>query len=191
MTPQPSTCFSPRRRPIVGSRLLMLGGALALGGGVALATPTPTTPGGQDTPRAGVVASVAATGCLERWTSHAPPSPTGAPAEPPPAGVEFVLADVEGADTPRSGDTDADRRDEPRYLLLPSPTLDYARHVNQRVTIVGTIAPQPSPGASAADRAINPSSSETNLPERPPAEPYRANLVEVTSLKVVAGTCRP
>jgi hypothetical protein len=171
-------------------RLPILSGALAFTGVMALTAQAAPPPRQSDQPRAGVVATIALTGCLERWTSNAPASPTGAPAEPPPAGAEFVLTGVKEAAAPSpGGDQVAGGTSEPQYLLLPSPRMNYADHVNQTVKIVGTIAPQPSPGASPADRAIDPSSSETNLPERPTPDAYRANLVEVTTLTTVARSC--
>jgi hypothetical protein len=171
-------------------RLPMLSGALALAGSLTVFAQAAPPPSQADQPRAGVVATVALTGCLERWTSNAPASPTGAAAEPPPAGAEYVLTGVKDAVPPAGGSAE-ESPSAPQYLLLPSPKLNFATHVNQMVKVSGTIAPQPSPGASPADRAIDPSSSETNLPERPTPDTYRANLVEVTSITTVAAACTP
>jgi hypothetical protein len=57
------------------------------------------------------------------------------------------------------------------------------------VKVVGSIAPQPSEGASAVDRAVDPSRAETNLPEQPASEAYRTNLIEVSSLTMVSRSC--
>ena len=141
---------------------------------------------------AGVVASITVTGCLEKWSSAAPPSPTGAPTEKAPAGAEYVLTHVEGqteSATAAGGGKTEQANPQTRYLLLPSPAMDFSAHVNHRVKVAGTIAPQPSEGASPADRAINPSASETNLPERPESRAYQTNLLEVSSLTMVSRSC--
>jgi hypothetical protein len=153
-------------------------------------TPSPATSQGK--PVAGVVASVTVTGCLERWSSAAASSPTGAATDKPPAGAEYVLTQVEGQteSATAAGGGKAEQTDpKTRYLLLPSPSTNFSAHLNHKVKVVGTIAPQPSEGASPADRAINPSASETNLPEHPEPKAYQTNLIEVSSLTMVARSC--
>lgn len=139
----------------------------------------------------GVVATVTATGCLERWHSEAIASPTDT-ADTAPAGVEYVLTHVEGqsasATAAGPGKT-ATTEPETRYLLLPSPSQNYAAHLNHKMTIVGSIAPQPSPGASESERVANPTSRETNLPAEPKAAAYHYNLVDVSSLRMVSRSC--
>jgi len=139
----------------------------------------------------GVVATVSLIGCLEKWAPD--PAAGGDPATAkPPAGVQFMLTQAEGqavsatsgAATPQPAAT------HERYLLLDAKGVDYGAHVNHRVRIVGTIAPQPSTGASPVQQAIDPSSRETNLPARPEAESYDGNLVDVSALTMVARSCR-
>jgi hypothetical protein len=179
----------------MSTRLLISGGAFAfVSVSSLLAQSSSGTPPAAQTgrPVAGVVASVTLTGCLERWSSAASPSPTGAPTEKAPAGAEFVLTQVAGqSESATSAGSGTTERADPkaRYLLLPSPSMDFAAHLNHTVKVVGTIAPQPSEGASAVDHAINPSSSETNLPERPEAKAYQSNLIEVSSLTMVSRSC--
>jgi len=176
-------------------RFLISGGACAFVAGASLVaqtssgTPQPSQAG---KPVAGVVASVTVTGCLERWSTAAPPSPTGAPTEKAPAGAEYVLTQVEGhteSATAAGGGKTGQADPKARYLLLPSPSMDLSAHLNHKVKVAGTIAPQPSEGASPADRAINPSASETNLPERPESSAYQTNLLEVSSLTMVSPNC--
>ena len=76
-----------------------------------------------------------------------------------------------------------------RYLLLPDSKVDFAAHLNHRVKITGTIAPQPSAGASLADAIADPATRETNLPADEKSEAYRDNLVEVSALTMVARAC--
>ena len=140
---------------------------------------------------AGVVATIAIVGCLERWAPAAEPGGDPAAAKPP-AGVRYMLTNAEGltASATSSAATPQAAPKNQRYLLLEAKGVDYAAHVNHRVRIVGTIAPQPSPGASAVQQMIDPSSRETNLPARPEAESYDGNLVDVSDLTMVARSCR-
>ncbi len=170
-------------------RLILMCGTLGLAAGTVLGAQTP--PPQTEKPVAGVVATVTLTGCLERWTSEATPSPDGAPPEKAPAGAEFVLTNVAGqtaSATAGAAATPARERGA-RYLLLSSPTMAFAPHLNHTVTVVGSITPQPSEGASAAERIAEPSRSETNLPAGPRSEAYRLNLVEVSKLTMVSATC--
>lgn len=137
----------------------------------------------------GVVATVQLTGCLERW---APESGAAVDAAAkPPAGVQYMLTSVEGQAASATSSAPARQpvAAAGRYLLLESKGVDYAAHVNHRVRIAGTIAPQPSTGASPAQQAVDPSSRETNLPVRPEAESYDGNLVDVSSLTMVSRAC--
>jgi hypothetical protein len=162
---------------------------LALG---ALALPAAAAPGAPQEPKpeTGAVASVTATGCLDRWSAVKPDLGNGAPVERPPAGVQFVLTARDG-ETPATTPDAARSGTGKRYLLLDNPNVNYAAHLRHTVTVVGTIAPQPAPGASAEDRAIDPSARETNLPQRPEPAAYQMNLVEVASLKMVSADCKP
>lgn len=163
-------------------------GTIGLLGAIGLAAPAVAAPpqqAGTDTSKAGVVASFTATGCLEPAVTAPIASPEAS--EDRPAGVKFMLTKVDrqpGA----SASADADRR-EVRYLLLSGPELDLSRHVNHKVTVTGTIAPQPTEGASAADRAADPTTRETNLPKGAESSAFHYNLVEVSSLKMVATSC--
>ncbi len=162
------------------------------GAGLVAQTPPAVPKPAPEKSVAGVVASVTLTGCLERWSSEAAPSPTGAPAEKAPAGAEYVLTQVEGQVAPAApsgGAPTAQREQGTRYLLLSSPSTNFASHLNHKVKIVGTIAPQPSEGASPAEQIAEPSRAETNLPAGPPSEAYQINLIEVSSLTMVARTC--
>ena len=76
-----------------------------------------------------------------------------------------------------------------RYLLLPQRTLNLAAHLGHRVRIDGTIAPQPTEGATLADNLSNPAARETNLPEGPESKSYRDNVIDVASLTMVAPAC--
>lgn len=137
--------------------------------------------------KTGVVATVTATGCVERWSPQ-PGDTTGKP----PDGVQFVLTHIDGktASATTAGAPATEKTPpEARYLLLPQPSLNLAAHLNHRVRIDGTIAPQPSPGASVAEVVANPAARETNLPEQPESKSYRDNLIDVSSLTMVAGTC--
>jgi hypothetical protein len=78
-----------------------------------------------------------------------------------------------------------------RYLLLESTAVDYAAHVNHRVRIGGTIAPQPSTGASLAQQIVDPSTRETNLPAKAETASYDGTLVDVSTLTMIAPTCKP
>ena len=135
----------------------------------------------------GVVATVSATGCVERWSPM--PGDTAAKA---PDGVEFVLTRIDGktASANAAGAGTAERTPPAaRYLLLSQPSLNLAAHVNHRVKIDGTIAPQPTQGASLPDSLANPAARETNLPEGPEPKSYRDNLIDVSSLAMVARDC--
>jgi hypothetical protein len=140
----------------------------------------------------GVVATLAVIGCLERWAPEPGTATDSAPAKPP-AGVEFMLTHAEGQTTSATATTgvaqSAPRQE--RYLLLPAKGLDYAAHLNHRVRVTGTIAPQPSTGASPAQQVIDPSSRETNLPATAEAESYGGTLVDVSALAMVARSCGP
>ncbi len=172
-------------------RLILICGTLcvAVGTIIGAQTPAPQT----EKPVAGVVATVTLTGCLERWSNEATPSPDGAPGAKAPAGAEFVLTNVEGqtASATGAGATSAPTREhDARYLLLSSPTMAFAPHLNHTVTVVGSITPQPSEGASPAERIADPSRAETNLPAGPRSEAYRLNLVEVAKMTMVSNTCK-
>jgi len=168
---------------------LILGAAFtSFAAATICAQTTPQPAGGRAT--TGVVATVAATGCIERWTS--PGDAVGAPdGEQAPAGVQYVLTQVEGATASATaagaGKSESTPR-QTRYLLLPSPAMDYAPHLHHKVKIAGTIAPQPSEGAAPETRAVDPTSRETNLPDRKSAA-YDDNLLEVASLTMVARSC--
>jgi hypothetical protein len=167
--------------------LLTWCGMLALVGGAGLSAQSsvPQRPPSEKT-MAGV-ATLTVTGCLERWNPETM-ARTGAP-EDPPAGVEYVLTHVEGQSPAAGAAKPAGRQIEKRYLLLPSRSLDYGAHRGHKVTISGTIAPQPAEGASEADKVTNPSTRETNLPVEPKAEAYHYNLVDVSSLTMVSRSC--
>ncbi|MEP7116941.1 MAG: hypothetical protein ABI880_05135 [Acidobacteriota bacterium] len=173
------------------SKLLLICGTLTLTAGTSLlaqSRPATRTPPEAEKPVAGVVASIVLTGCLERWSDAA--MKTGAAADTAPAGAEFVLTTVDGNITPPAGAAGREKTaPKARYLLLSSPTMNYAQHVNHIVKVVGSIAPQPAEGASVADRIAEPGRAETNLPAGPTSEAYRLNLVEVASLTMVAKTC--
>lgn len=138
-------------------------------------------------PEAAPAPTVTATGCLERWTAEA-----GVPADKGPAGVTFVLTGIEGGTTSSASGTSKTTPASPqaRYLLLPDSKVDYAAHLNHRVRIAGTIAPQPSAGASLADGVADPATRETNLPSGGAKPAYQDNLIEVSALTMVARDCR-
>ena len=135
---------------------------------------------------AGVVATLSVTGCLERWSAD-----PAAAATQPPAGVEYMLTNVEGQTVSATSTTSTPQRAvaTERYLLLPAKGVDYASHLHHRVRIAGTIAPQPSTGASLAQQLADPGSRETNLPATPEAKSYGGNLVEVSALTMIARSC--
>ena len=157
--------------------------ATALAGHLTAAQ-QPTQPAKAST---GVVATVSATGCVERWS----PQP-GDGATKAPEGVEYMLTRVEGrtASATEAGSGTSERTPPAaRYLLLSEPALNLAGHLNHRVRIDGTIAPQPTQGASLTDNLTNPASRETNLPEGPEPKSYRDNLIDVSSLTMVGREC--
>jgi len=129
---------------------------------------------------------VTATGCIERW------SPQGGDTAKAPDGVQYVLTRIEGRTaSTTSAEMGTPEKTPPaaRYLLLSQPSLNLAAHLNHRVRIDGTIAPQPTEGASLADHLTNPATRETNLPEGPEPKSYRDNVVELSSLTMVAPSC--
>lgn len=152
------------------------------------AVPQPTTA----SPSAVTIVTVAATGCVERWRADASTPAAGAAADKGPAGVAYVLTRVQG-ETQSTGATGTGKPEpaspQTRYLLLPDPKMDFAAHLNHRVTIAGTIKPQPSAGASLVDAVVDPTTRETNLPADSKSEAYRDNLVEVSALTMVARAC--
>jgi hypothetical protein len=139
----------------------------------------------------GVVATLSVTGCLARWAPDG--SAGGGAAEKPPAGVEFMLTDAQGQSASATSNAAAPQPAPAprRYLLLDNKTVDYAAHVDHRVRIAGTIAPQPSAGASLAQQIVDPSTRETNLPSQAETASYDGNLVDVSALTMVARTCSP
>lgn len=139
----------------------------------------------------GVVAALSVTGCLVRWAPDA--SSGGGAAAKPPAGVEFMLTDAQGQSaSATSASPSAQPAPAPkRYLLLENKTVDYAAHLNHRVRIDGSIAPQPSTGASVAQQIVDPSTRETNLPAQAETASYDGNLVDVAALTMVARSCAP
>ncbi len=139
----------------------------------------------------GVVATLSVTGCLERW---APDATAGGDATAnPPAGVHFVLTQAVGQSASATSNSPASQPapTPERYLLLDNKAVDYAAHLNHRVRIAGTIAPQPSTGASLAQQLADPSTRETNLPAQAETASYDGNLVDVSSLTMVARGCAP
>lgn len=164
--------------------------ALSLGVGLSAQTSTtkPQIPSGTTIPPSGhavpqpkvappaadpAAPAVNATGCLERWRAA-----EATAADKGPAGVMYVLTRIEGETSPPK-----------RFLLLPDPKINYAAHLSHLVKIAGTIAPQPSAGASIADAIADPATRETNLPAGEKAEVYQDNLIEVSALTMVARTC--
>lgn len=143
------------------------------------------------TSKTGVVATLSVTGCLERWAPDA--GSGGDAAAKPPAGVQFMLTHAQGQSaSATSGAPTTQAAPSPdRYLLLESKTVDYAAHLNHRVRITGTIAPQPSTGASLAQQIEDPSTRETNLPAKAETASYDGNLVDVSGLTMVARSCAP
>lgn len=175
------------------SRRILMCGTFALAGGIALGAQTGQPPAPRaETPAAGVVASVTLTGCLEPFVAESAASPSDESAAQTPAGVKFMLTQANGQATPApaaGGGGGATAERDQKYLLLSSPTLALAPHVNHTVKVVGTITPQPAPGATAEDKLADPSRAETNLPAGPRPEAYRLNLVEVSTITMVAKTC--
>jgi hypothetical protein len=181
---------------------LALSAALSAQTGTVPKIPTGTTvpPSGHAVPQPktvppaapSVVATVTATGCVERWRADATAAPAGAAADKGPAGVAYMLTGVQGetqsASAAGTGKTEV-TPPQTRYLLLPDSKVDFAAHLNHRVKITGSIAPQPSAGASLADAIADPTTRETNLPADSKSEAYRDNLVEVTALTMVARAC--
>jgi hypothetical protein len=151
----------------------------------------PTVPPQGDKPVTGTVATVTATGCLERWVPPPPAPGSDTTADKGPAGVEYVLTRVEGQAASATGGTGEPKKTGPetRYLLMSGPSLNLAPHLNHTVKIAGSIAPQPSEGASPEQQIVEPSSRETNLPAGPTSEAYKDNLVVVTSLTMVSKSC--
>jgi hypothetical protein len=139
----------------------------------------------------GVVATLSVTGCLQRWAPDAAAGETAA--AQPPAGVQFMLTGAEGRTASATSTSPASQTaSKPqRYLLLESKTVDYAAHVNHRVQIAGTIAPQPSTGASLAQQVVDPSTRETNLPVKAETASYDGTLVDVSALTMMSRTCAP
>ena len=139
-----------------------------------------------------VAATVTATGCVERWRADSTAAPAGAAADKGPAGVAYMLTHVQG-ETQSAGAASAGKAEatapQTRYLLLPDSKVDFAAHLNHRVKITGSIAPQPSAGASLADAVADPTTRETNLPADSKSEAYRDNLVEVSTLTMVGRAC--
>jgi len=181
---------------------------LALGAGLGAQTSTaPQIPAGTAVPPSGhavpqpktappsaatVAATVTATGCLERWRADVAASAAGAVADKGPAGVAYMLTGVQGETQSASGagiGKTETTSPQTRYLLLPDPKVDFAAHLNHRVRITGTIAPQPSAGASLVDTIADPSTRETNLPADSKSEAYQDNLIEVSALTMVARAC--
>ena len=138
----------------------------------------------------GVVATLSVTGCLERWAPDA--AAGGDAAANPPAGVHFVLTQAVGQSASATSNSPAAQTapTPERYLLLDNTSVDYAAHLNHRVRIAGTIAPQPSTGASLAQQLADPSTRETNLPAKAETASYGGNLVDVSALTMVARTLR-
>jgi hypothetical protein len=134
-----------------------------------------------------VVATVSATGCIERWSPQSGDTTAKAP-----DGVQYVLTRIDGktlSATSAGGGAPEQTPAAARYLLLSQPSQNLAAHLNHRVKIDGTIAPQPTEGASLADNLSNPAARETNLPEGPESKSYRDNLVDVSSLTMIANSC--
>lgn len=186
----------------MSNTILIWCGTLALGTALgAQANPAvPQVPTGhavpqvqtQPPPAPAIVATITATGCLERWRADAGSSPAVAAGDKGPAGVTYMLTHVQGethsASAAGTGKTDT-TAPQTRYLLLPDAKLEFAAHLNHRVKITGTIAPQPSAGASPLDAIADPATRETNLPADDKSEAYRDNLVEVSALTMVARAC--
>ena len=181
--------------------------AFALGAGLSAQTSTtkPQIPSGTTIPPSGhavpqpqtappaaspTAPTVTASGCLERWPGGG--TAAGA-ADKGPAGVTFVLTGIQGETTSAvaaGASKTTTTSPQARYLLLPDPKVDYAAHLNHRVKLTGKIAPQPAPGASVVDSIADPATRETNLPpdgDKPAA--YHDNLIEVSTLTMVARTC--
>ena len=172
----------------MGNRVLFFCGILTLAvtasAGQSLNQQQPAQPA---KPSTGVVATVSATGCVERWSPQQGEATTKAP-----DGVEFVLTRVEGKTASATAATAGTSERTPpatRYLLLSQPELHLGSHLNHRVRIDGTIAPQPTQGASLTESLANPASRETNLPEGPEPKSYRDNLIDVSSLTMVSREC--
>lgn len=171
------------------SRRILMCGTFAFATGAALAAQT--TPPRVEKPAAGVVASVTLTGCLQRVPAEM--SAGGSDERPAmPAGVTHMLTMADGVAVPApaagAGGAATAERDR-KFLLLASPTLALAPHENHTVKVVGTITPQPAPGATTEEKIAEPSRAETNLPAGPTPEAYRLNLVEVGSITMVSRTC--
>jgi hypothetical protein len=163
---------------------------IAAGGEVLVRAVSIDSQSQTDKPKTGVVATVTATGCVERWRPIAPAM--AQPNSHAPSGVEYVLTHVEGVTqsaTAAGGGVPESTSPTTRYLLLPDPARAFASHLNHRVKIVGTIAPQPADGATATDQLTDPSSSETNLPAGPRPAAYQDNVVEVSTLTVISKGC--
>jgi hypothetical protein len=137
----------------------------------------------------GVVAALSVTGCLERW---APDTAAGHdPSAKPPDGVQFMLTHADGvsASATSPAPTLQPAPSPNRYLLLDSKTINYAAHLGHRVRIAGSIAPQPSAGASVAQQIADPATRETNLPATAETVSYSGNLVDVSALTMVDKSC--
>lgn len=172
------------------SRRILMCGTAALACGAVLAAQTAQPPR-VEKPAAGVVAAVTLTGCLQRVPADLA---TGGSDERPavPAGVTHILTMADGVAIPApetgAGGAPTVERDR-RFLLLAGPTMPLAPHENHTVKVVGTITPQPAPGATTEEKIAEPSRAETNLPAGPTPEAYRLNLVEVASVTMVSRSC--
>jgi hypothetical protein len=169
------------------NRVLVCGPTIACLGALAISTATAAAQSQPATvSKTGVVATVSATGCIERWAPQAGDTNVKAP-----DGVQFVLTGIDGKTVSATSADGAPGKtpSAARYLLLSQPSHNVAAHLNHRVKIEGTIAPQPTEGASLADNLSNPASRETNLPEGPESKSYRDNVVDVSSVTMIAKSC--
>lgn len=122
-----------------------------------------------------LIEEVTAVGCVRAW-KPAPDDPAKLPTNQQP-GVPGVYLLTPLASNPTVS------ADLPTYLLTPSATVNFARHVDRKVEIVGTAQAAPLP-PTVQEIATAP----TMRPENKPSTQSLPRLT-VTSLKRVADSC--
>ena len=132
-------------------------------------------------------APVSVTGCLRAWSDGAA-EPAATPSESRAAGlVRFTLTQIEQTMGAAAAD-DPSRTEELRVLLVPTPAIDLAAHVNTKVTVTGTLA-----AAADDSRAVGTSGQQpgTGADEKlqKPREAHAYRNMAVTSVKTSAKSC--
>jgi hypothetical protein len=140
-----------------------------------MAVSTSSLSGQAQSPARNLIQEVSTEGCIRLWRPQ-PVDPTKAASDRQPGLATIYLLTPPGVNS-------SSATDNPTYLLTPSGTIDFSKHVGQRVAITGTAQTVPVPAS-----VQEPVSASTMRSENRASTDGLPRLT-VTTLKMVTANC--